>query len=156
VSLWSPHRPALTVFVCLEHVVSVLEVASRGHAGLQEATGIAADNTAQKTEEGKAAAEVKKVTHTMDCSRVLRFTVLQADTSQQRCIVPAQDETKEQLEAARSHAHVKTVRLCCHSRCCCCWRPAVKSACSTPSGGANRRTLQRNGAGTMRICRHAG
>ena len=28
---------------------------------MQEATGIAAENTAQKTEEGKAAAEVKKV-----------------------------------------------------------------------------------------------
>lgn len=30
-------------------------------AALQDATGIAADNTAQKTEEGKAAAAVKKV-----------------------------------------------------------------------------------------------
>lgn len=45
---------------------------------LKDATGIAADNTAQKTEEGKAAAAVKK------------------------------DETKEQVDAARSHAQVKT------------------------------------------------
>ena len=82
---------------------------------LQDATGIAADNTAQKTEEGKAAAAVKKVPY----SPIDRFATVKRQSHPSACpsglqrnpAVSAQDETKEQLDAARSHAQVKTV--CC-------------------------------------------